>query len=152
MSLSICFNGRLGRDAEVKTTNNGTQFVSLNLATDVFANGATTTVWLNVSDFTERTLKIVQYLTKGKLVNVVGDYSDRIYMNKENVPQIARDVRSYRIDFVSSGQSGSTESITTTMESKPQVTPTINVAPQPMPSVSMMSAASSSSNNDDLPF
>ena len=60
MSLIINFNARLGRDAEIKQTQNGSQYVAFTCATDVFTNGNTETVWFNVTDFSERSLKIVQ--------------------------------------------------------------------------------------------
>ena len=79
MSLIVNFNARLGRDAEIKQTQNGNQYVLFPCAIDIFVNGKNETMWMNVTDFSDRTLKIVPYLTKGKLVNICGEYSDRIY-------------------------------------------------------------------------
>ena len=149
MSLIVNFNARLGRDAEIKQTQNGNQYVLFPCAIDIFVNGKNETMWMNVTDFSDRTLKIVPYLTKGKLVNICGEYSDRIYMNKNNEPQIGRDVRALRINFVSSGQQtaeGATQQQDSSVIAESKITP--------MPQMPQMSVSVSSKVDDidDLPF
>lgn len=156
MSVIVNFCGRLGRNAEVKTTTNGKPFVSFTVATDVFVNGNNETMWLNVSSFNDRDLKLAQYLTKGKLVNICGEYSDRIFTNKNNEQQIARDVRPLRIDFVSVGQSGGTETQVDGDFTKEKIQPTTSPIPPstPFPSStpSMPKPNTSQIIDDDLPF
>lgn len=148
MSLIINFNARLGRDAEIKQTQNGSQYVAFTCATDVFTNGNTETVWFNVTDFSERSLKIVQYLTKGKLVSICGEYFDRIYTNKNNEQQIGRDVKALRIDFISTGRDTTSE--TATQTAQPQV---VISTQQPMPQMPQMQmSVSTNAEEDDLPF
>lgn len=148
MSLIINFNARLGRDAEIKQTQNGSQYVAFTCATDVFTNGNTETVWFNVTDFSERSLKIVQYLTKGKLVSICGEYFDRIYTNKNNEQQIGRDVKALRIDFISIGRDTTSE--TATQTAQPQV---VTSTQQPMPQMPQMQmSVSTNVDEDDLPF
>lgn len=148
MSLIINFNARLGRDAEIKQTQNGSQYVAFTCATDVFTNGNTETVWFNVTDFSERSLKIVQYLTKGKLVSICGEYFDRIYTNKNNEQQIGRDVKALRIDFISTGRDTTSE--TATQTAQPQV---VTSTQQPMPQMPQMQmSVSTNVDEDDLPF
>ena len=148
MSLIINFNARLGRDAEIKQTQNGSQYVAFTCATDVFTNGNTETVWFNVTDFSERTLKIAQYLTKGKLVSICGEYFDRIYTNKNNEQQIGRDVKALRIDFISTGRDATSETTTQTTQQK-----VVSSTQQPMPQMPQMQMSISTNvDEDDLPF
>jgi single-strand DNA-binding protein len=154
MTPIINFTARLGRDAEVKTTQNGSSFVGFTCATDAFVNGKTETMWFNVVDYSDRTLKIAQYLNKGKLVNICGEYTDRLYLNKNNEQQISRDIKCLKIDFVSNGQNSDSE--TSSSEAKQTTNQTQQISqPQqssaPFPS---MAAAMPSVNidSDDLPF
>lgn len=149
MTPIINFTARLGRDAEVRTAQNGRQFVSFTCATDAFINGKNETMWFTVIDYTDRTLKIAQYLTKGKLVSICGEYTDRLYLNKNNEQQISRDVKSMKIDFISNGQSGETESSTSEVSQQPTQSQPQPQASAPFPS---MAAAMPSVNDDDLPF
>lgn len=156
MSVIINFNGRLGRDAEIKTASNGSQYVGFPIATNNFVNGKDETIWFNVTDYSDRTLKLAQYLTKGKLVNICGNYSDGTYTNKNNEIMVDRKVRALSIDFISVGKSNEGDSSQISVQvQKPQVTQT--VSPQPkvqemaLPKMSV-NFSSSADEIDDLPF
>ena len=77
--MIINVNGRLGRNAEEVQTKNGTSFVKYSVAIDEYdyATKANVTTWLNVTDNTERTKKTLQYLTKGSLINLIGNLSKK---------------------------------------------------------------------------
>lgn len=70
---NIIIDGRLGKDAEIKSTKDGKQYLSLTVANDIYANGETKTEWFNVSSFIDSDLKRAQYLTKGRFVIISGD-------------------------------------------------------------------------------
>ena len=72
--------GRIGRDAEVRQTNNGTAVANFPVAVDVGYGDNKTTLWLDCSMFGKRAEGgLVQYLVKGAQVMVEGDINLRQY-------------------------------------------------------------------------
>ena len=80
--VNINVIGRLGADAELINGKNG-QFASFRLAVDDRKNSEKTTTWFRVTLNGERVGKLVEYLTKGKLVNVIGTESVGTYQAKD---------------------------------------------------------------------
>lgn len=149
--MIVNLNGRLGADAEVKNGKSGNQFLTFRVATDEFKNGNKGTAWFNViADATDRNMKMVQYLTKGKLVNIVGTETVDLYTNKNGEPQISRDIRAYNIDFVSVGGSGDTSNQTSTVATSSEQPQGCGTFKKPEPSVAQTVVASEP--EDDLPF
>lgn len=150
MSVTIQIIGRLGADAEIRTSKNNKQFVTFRVATDEFKDGKKETVWFNVIDLTERAMKLVEYLKKGSLVSITGRERVSIFTNKNNEPQVSRDIISDRIEFVSTKSSENNK----TNETTENVTNTVN---NPLPEITcgvlqQASAISNVSVDDDLPF
>jgi len=72
--------GRIGRDAEVRQTNNGTSVANFPVAVDVGYGDNKATLWLDCSMFGKRAEGgLVQYLVKGTQVMVEGDINLRQY-------------------------------------------------------------------------
>ena len=72
--------GRIGRDAEVRQTNNGTAVANFPVAVDVGYGDNKATLWLDCSMFGKRAEGgLVQYLVKGAQVMVEGDINLRQY-------------------------------------------------------------------------
>jgi single-strand DNA-binding protein len=143
--VNVNIIGRLGADAELINGKNG-PFLSFRMAVDDRKrNGDKTekiTSWFRVTLNGDRSSKLVEYLTKGKLVNVTGTESVGIYNSKDGTPQVSREVSASNIEFISVG-SGSTASDSSTTE----VT-TGKLAEKPKVEV----AATTSDPEDDLPF
>ena len=143
--VNVNIIGRLGADAELINGKNG-PFLSFRMAVDDRKrNGDKTekiTSWFRVTLNGERSSKLVEYLTKGKLVNVTGTESVGIYNSKDGTPQVSREVSANNIEFISVG-SGSTASDSSTTE----VT-TGKLAEKPKVEV----ATTTSDPEDDLPF
>lgn len=102
----ITITGNLGSDAVVKTSNGGTEYMTLRIA----VNGDTddNTMWFSVRCFNNFIIKhLSQHLKKGKTVEIVGDYSDRLYLDKNNTYQISREVNAYNISFPNFGRGDS---------------------------------------------
>ena len=116
--VNVNIVGRLGADAELINGKNG-PFLSFRMAVDDRKrNGDKTekiTTWFKVTLTGDRSSKLVEYLTKGKLVNVTGTESVGIYNTKDGTPQVSRDISASNIEFISVS-SGSTASDTTTTE------------------------------------
>lgn len=97
----ITIIGNLGADAIVKSSTSGTEYLTCRVAV---RGDNDTTMWFGVRCFDNFTIKhLSQWLKKGKTVAVVGDYSDREYLDKNNEKQISREINAYRISFVGTG-------------------------------------------------
>lgn len=78
--------GNLGRDAEIKTAQDGRQFVTFSVADSAKVKGEEVTTWI---DCTYNGTNVAQYLKKGCKVFVYGRLSARIYTKKDGTQNIA---------------------------------------------------------------
>ena len=138
--------GRLGADAELINGKNG-QFLSFRMAVDDRVKNEKTTTWFRVTLNGDRVSKLVEYLTKGKLINVIGTETVGIYNAKDGTPQVSRDIAASNVEFVSVG-SGSTAS-DSAVETKDTTEVTTGKF-EKKPTVA--ATASADSSEDDLPF
>lgn len=145
--VNINVIGRLGADAELINGKNG-QFASFRLAVDDRKNSEKTTTWFRVTLNGERVGKLVEYLTKGKLVNVIGTESVGTYQAKDGSTQVSRDINASNVEFVSVG-SGSTAS-DTAAETTTETTEAVSTGTLKKPAA--VTAAKASEPEDDLPF
>ena len=98
--------GRLGKDAEVKTFNDGNKVANLNVAVEdrkKNANGEyeITTTWVqahlnNPSD------KMVSALKKGTLLMLQGKPYATTYRNKDGNDMVQMEMRVYNLEFLAS--------------------------------------------------
>ena len=149
--VNVNVHGRMVVDAELKTTQNGKQFITSRFAVDDFNNNEKTTAWFRLTiEANERNMKLLPFLTKGKLLSVIGTEFVSAYLDKEGKPQVSRDIRVFNIDFINSGTSGETTSQTAI------ATPQTETTEVPMScgtfSKPQVSVASTSDVDDDLPF
>ena len=138
--------GRLGADAELINGKNG-QFLSFRMAVDDRVKNEKTTTWFRVTLNGDRVAKLAEYLTKGKLINVIGTETVGIYNAKDGTPQVSRDIAASNVEFVSVG-SGSTAS-DSAVETKDTTEVTTGKF-EKKPTVA--ATASADSSEDDLPF
>jgi single-strand DNA-binding protein len=141
--INVNFNGRLGADAELKTSKNGKQFISMRVATDEFRNGEKGTAWMNVTYHGDRAIKMQEYLKKGNAVTVMGVETVSTYQNRNGETMVSRDVIADRVEFVNLGKSGETQSndaVTDTGKFEPKTT------------AAEMATATAATDTDDLPF
>lgn len=107
-SVKVHVIGRLGADAEVKQTKDSKrEFATFTLAVDDFVGGKKTTSWFAVADFSDTAKRRAEFLKKGSLIEVQGLETCRIYTDRNNLPQIARDIRATHIDFIPNSNSRS---------------------------------------------
>ena len=76
------FTGRIGRDAEHRTTPSGKDVVNFSLAVDERRGGEKSTLWVSCGMWGERGRKLAQYLTKGAVVSVAGPVRVESYTSK----------------------------------------------------------------------
>ena len=79
---SMTIAGKLGRDAELRSTANGDTVCSFSVAVDQRSGRDKTTNWYRVSIWGKRGEALNQYLTKGAAVTVVGEFSVSEYEGK----------------------------------------------------------------------
>lgn len=150
--------GRLGRDAAIRETQNGTKVISFTVAVNSRVRNVEKTSWYDVSAFNyERYKNMVNYLTKGSGVRVIGDLDADLETGSDGVTRCRRNIIADSIEFDGSGtSSGSTESNTTKAASEKQApaepeeedmprtktSKKVKTEPEPAPK----------DNEDDLPF
>lgn len=141
--------GRMVADAEMMTSKNGKQFISGRFAVDDFNNNEKTTAWFRLTiEANDRNVKLLPFLTKGKLLNVIGSEGVNAYLDKEGNPQVSRDIRVSFIDFVNGGSSGETATKSASVETS--VPTNCGTFKKPEPTVE--TAVVASDPEDDLPF
>jgi single-strand DNA-binding protein len=72
---TITIAGRIGKDAELRSTNNGDQVCGFSVAVDSRQGREKVTNWWRVSLWGKRAEALSQYLTKGSNVAVSGEFS-----------------------------------------------------------------------------
>lgn len=117
----ITLIGRLGRDAAIRETQDGGKVVSFTVACNGRYRGVEKTSWYDVSTFNyERYKNMVQYLTKGSSVVVVGELDADIDEGRDGVKRCRRSVTADSIEFNSNGTSGNTQSNSSEAPSEPK--------------------------------
>ena len=134
--------GRLGADAELKTAKNGSQFVTMRVASNEFFAGENTTTWVSVIWHGERAVKMAEYMKKGTQVVAVGRPKATVYTTKGGETAIDETLYADSVDFVG-GASGNTASNTTVADTGKFENPK---APEPK------KEAPKKVQDDDLPF
>lgn len=85
--------GHLGRDVEKRTTPNGADVATLNVACSIWkAQEEFETVWFDANAW-GKMATYAAFGTKGDLVVVSGELSMRKWLNRENEPQVTPSIR-----------------------------------------------------------
>ena len=79
---NITIAGGIGRDAELRTTQNGDKVAGFSVAVDDGVGQNKGTLWFDVSIWGKRAETLAQYLTKGSRVAVSGDLGRREHDGK----------------------------------------------------------------------
>ena len=99
--IKTFFEGRLGADAQLRTSQNGAQFYSMRVATDDFKNGTNETIWVGVGIGVERAGKMK--FTKGSHVLVTGTLRASTYQSKNGEVGVSLDVMADSINYIKGG-------------------------------------------------
>lgn len=100
----LIINGRIVNNAEKKTSRNGREYITFRFANNEFGdtkddNGKPITYWFNITSYDTRHIALSKYLTKGRPINIIGQYSDNIYQNKNGNCEIGRNIIADVIEF-----------------------------------------------------
>lgn len=114
MLNKVMIIGRLGREPELRYTNNGTPVTSLNIATDesyIDREGVRQerTEWHRVTVFQKQAENCTNYLSKGSLVYVEGSLQTRKWTDPQGVERYTTEIKAQRVQFLDrrSGGEGS---------------------------------------------
>ncbi|MCD8207743.1 MAG: single-stranded DNA-binding protein [Bacteroidales bacterium] len=123
---NLIVSGRVVADAELKTTTDGGEYISFRLVNHEYdKRGADDkkedTYWFSVTA-SSSFKNIAPYLKKGKLINIVGRYTDSIWARNDGTNEISRNLRALDIAFVEGSKEGESKSTPTTTTAPPQVT------------------------------
>ena len=77
------FTGRLGRDAELRTTTSGKSVLGFAVANDIGFGDKKTTLWIDCAMWGDRGEKIARFLTKGQEVAIQGEVSPKAFTKKD---------------------------------------------------------------------
>lgn len=115
MLNKVMIIGHLGREPELRYTNNGTPVTSLNIATDesyIDRDGVRQerTEWHRVTVFQKQAENCTNYLSKGSLVYVEGSLQTRKWTDQQGVERYTTEIKAQRVQFLDrrgSGEGGS---------------------------------------------
>lgn len=150
--------GRIGQDAKEQISTGGKKFISFTIANNVPGkDGNSTTYWYNVSSYNSIHTNLTKYLTKGKLVCVIGGYTDNIYQSKKTGGcEIGRNIIVDSIDFIGDGsnseKSGTTTTSNTTAQTSTAEVPRVTASAPVQKENITATNVNTDVNDDDLPF
>lgn len=116
--------GRVGRDAEIKTTQTGKTVTEWSVAVDGFSGGEKTTTWVDCSMWGDRGVKLVDHLKKGRYVVVAGECSTHAYTSQggEVRASLRLNVRELTLGPASTGERQDHAPATTGAQPRPPAT------------------------------
>ncbi len=105
MLNKVMIIGRLGRDPEVRYTQNGSPVATLNIATDESytdrdGNRTERTEWHRVVVFQRAAETCAQYLSKGSLVYVEGKLQTRKWQDQSGQDRYSTEIKADRVQFL----------------------------------------------------
>jgi single-strand DNA-binding protein len=94
--------GNLGQDAQVKATQQGTQYLSFSVAVTEKRKGQETTTWFSCSGWGERfvTSQLGQYLKKGTKVYIEGNYTPSLFQRQDGTTDISHNLMVDQIELL----------------------------------------------------
>lgn len=113
MYQKLIIIGRLGRDPEMRYTQDGTPVTSFSVATDrqwtdPSGQKQKKTTWFRVSAWRKQAEVCNQYLTKGKMVMVEGELSEpKPYQKRDGTYGANLELRAFAVKFLSGREDGS---------------------------------------------
>lgn len=112
MYAKLILAGRLGRDAELRSVNNG-QIVRFSIPhTQRVAGGGERTLWIECSYWRNagESTEVLKFLKKGATVLVEGTPSVRLYTRQDNTPGVSFECRVSNVRILTYAASGPSDS------------------------------------------
>ena len=132
-------DGRLTKDAQVKTSKEGKKFLMFTLANNSFSRGETITTYFNVVSYNDYDVKCQETdnkFSKGKLF-VVSGFPNEVMTIKDNKTYLNRNIIAHNIEPGTFSSKETTQQATTTYHDvAPVTTPSCETPEIPQPVVS----------------
>ena len=93
------YSGRVGADAELRTTQSGEKVLSFRVANDVGFGDRKTTQWVENSYWGKRAEAVADYIKKGDLITVSGELKLEEFTRKDGTPGSKLAVRVNDLDL-----------------------------------------------------
>lgn len=90
--IKVTLIGRLGHDPRIGQLPSGDPVLNLSVAGDRYRKGEKVTYWWDVTMFGDRGVKLHDFLRKGSLVYVEGEYGEREYTDKQGQQRVQREI------------------------------------------------------------
>jgi single-strand DNA-binding protein len=100
------FSGRVGADAELRTTQSGEKVLSFRVANDIGFGERKTTQWVDCSMWGKRAESISNYVKKGDKVVVSGELKLEEFQRRDGTPGSKLSVRVSEMDLGSKQEGG----------------------------------------------
>lgn len=97
--------GRVGKDPEIKTTNNGNKVANFSLATSEKYKNEEKTEWHNIVIWGKLADIVERYVTKGQLLYLSGKITTRSYEDKDGNKKYITDIVCFNMKMLG-GNSG----------------------------------------------
>ena len=143
MGNVIIITGRLGKDPEQVPTKSGTPMCKFSLATDDGYGDNKKTNWHRVKVFGKTAEHCMTYLTKGRMVQVVGRIEYDKY-DKNGVTMYTADVIANTVEFI-----GGKQGQVATEDSSSNLTQNVGTV---VNNADNLAADGGGADDDDLPF
>jgi len=105
MLNSVCLVGRLGKDPELRTTQNGKSVTSFRIAVDrryADPNGQRQADWFDIVAWEKTADFVVRYFQKGSMIAVEGRLQTRTYQDKNGNNRTVVEVLASNVSFCGS--------------------------------------------------
>ena len=101
--ITTIFTARIGKDAKVIESKNG-KFMSMDVVVNDKINGEEKATWVRVTSSKTNHVNLAQYLTKGKVITIIGNATSRAWNDKDGNAQSQIKVSADRIEFMNFGK------------------------------------------------
>jgi single-strand DNA-binding protein len=95
------FSGRVGADAELRTTQSGEKVLSFRVANDIGFGDRRTTQWVDCSMWGKRAESVANYVKKGDKITVSGELKLEEFQRRDGTPGSKLAVRVNDLDLAS---------------------------------------------------
>lgn len=95
------FSGRVGADAELRTTQSGEKVLSFRVANDIGFGDRKTTQWVDCSYWGKRAEAVSSYVRKGDKITVSGELKQEEFQRRDGTPGSKLAVRVNDLDLAS---------------------------------------------------
>ena len=154
---TLIVDGRLGRDAEIKTTKGGTKYVKFTMANNEFEHGEVVTTWYDVVTYSDFTIEHQANILKtGTFVQVVGTPSEDVNQSKDGRCFLNHSIMAINIDIPSFKKKSEDEQEVSTYTASTKQTKTVieekQVEVKEEPKINVGIVTDEGESDDDLPF